>query len=170
MVPVLREIIGLCVGEQDEVLPRSWMYSRSMHKSQCERGHCAAPKRLAKIWKWKCQKPKLTMHFIYCKQLEVSMFHKWLEKPREGSWWRHKYPVGFPNRCSNYLLGTYFQLSRIHDTLALLTQVVQFRKVRLHAFTNTSPLISSNTINQHILTISHFKISKQLRSIKLSTQ
>ena len=33
----------------------------------------------------------------------------------------HKCPVGFPDRCSNYRLGTYFQLSRIHDTLALLT-------------------------------------------------
>ena len=71
----------------------------------------------SKIWKWKCQKPRLTMHFIYCKQLAISMFHKWLETPREGSWRRQKCPIGFPDRCSNYPLGTSFQLSRIHDTL-----------------------------------------------------
>ena len=33
MVVVLRKIVGLCVGEQEEVLPRSWMYWRSMHQS-----------------------------------------------------------------------------------------------------------------------------------------
>ena len=38
----------------------------------------------SKIWRWKCQKPRLTIHFVYCKQLAVSMFHKWLETPREG--------------------------------------------------------------------------------------
>ena len=117
----LREIIGLCVVEQDEVLPRSWMYWRSMHQSQCERGQCAAPKRLAKYGSGSAKNQNSTMHFVYCKQLAVSMFYKWLETPREGSWQRHKCPVGFPDRCSNYPLGTYFQLSRIHDTLALLS-------------------------------------------------
>ena len=48
MVAVLREIVCLCVGEQDEVLQRSWMCSQSMHQSRSERGHCATPKRLAK--------------------------------------------------------------------------------------------------------------------------
>ena len=38
-----------------------------------------------KIWKWKCQKPKLTMHFVYCKQLAASKFYKWLETLQEGS-------------------------------------------------------------------------------------
>ena len=48
MVAVLRKIVGLCVGEQDEDLPRGWMYLRSMHQSQCEKGQCKVPKRLAK--------------------------------------------------------------------------------------------------------------------------
>ena len=78
MVAVLREIVGLCVGEQDTVLQRSWMY---LQQSQCEGGHCAAPKRLAKYESGSAKNQNSTMHFVYCKQLAISMFHKRLETP-----------------------------------------------------------------------------------------
>ena len=120
MVAALRDIIGLCVGEQDEVLPRGWMYWRSMHQSQCERGHCATLKRLAKYGSGSSKNQNSTIHFVYCKQLAVSIFHKWLETPREGSWRRHKCPVDFPDRL--------------------------VQKSTAPRFTNTSPLISSNTV------------------------
>ena len=60
MVAVLRKIVGLCVGEQDEDLPRGWMYLRSMHQSQCEKGQCKVPKRLAKYGGGSAKNQKLT--------------------------------------------------------------------------------------------------------------
>ena len=60
MVAVLRKIVGLCVGEQDEDLPRGWMYLRSMHQSQCEKGQCKAPKKLAKYGGGSAKNQKLT--------------------------------------------------------------------------------------------------------------
>ena len=30
--------VGLCVGEQDKVLPRGWMYWRSMHQASIREG------------------------------------------------------------------------------------------------------------------------------------
>ena len=38
--------------------------------------------------------------------------------PQEGSWRRHKCPIGFPDLSSNYSLGTTFQLSKIHGAIA----------------------------------------------------
>ena len=38
MVDVLRKIFGLCVGEQDEDLPRVWMYPRKMHQFNVRKG------------------------------------------------------------------------------------------------------------------------------------
>ena len=50
MVAVLRKMFGLCVGEQDEVLPRGWMYWQSMHNSQCEQKTMHITEEASKIW------------------------------------------------------------------------------------------------------------------------
>ena len=42
--------MGLCVGEQEEVLPRGWMYWRSMHNSQCEQKAMHSTEEASKIW------------------------------------------------------------------------------------------------------------------------
>ena len=61
MVAVLRKMYGLCVGEQEKVLPRVWMYWRSMHNSQCEQKAMHSTEEASKFGWWKCQKPQLNI-------------------------------------------------------------------------------------------------------------
>jgi hypothetical protein len=42
--------MGLCVGEQEKVLPRVWMYRRSMQNSQCEQKAMHNTEEASKIW------------------------------------------------------------------------------------------------------------------------
>ena len=76
MVAVLRKMFGLCVGEQDEVLPRGWMYWRSMHNSQCEQKAMHNTEEASKFGWWKCQNRSLTLvkknSQVYWKQLAGS--------------------------------------------------------------------------------------------------
>ena len=51
------KMFGLCVGEQEKVLPRVWMYWRSMHNSQCEQKAMHITEEASKFGWWKCQKP-----------------------------------------------------------------------------------------------------------------
>ena len=44
-----------------------------------------------------------------------------IKTPQEGSWRRHKCPVGFSDLFSNQTLGSTYKLSKIYDTKALLT-------------------------------------------------
>ena len=61
MVAVLRRCMGLCVGEQEKVLPRVWMYRRSMQNSQCEQKAMHSTEEASKYGWWKCQKPQLNI-------------------------------------------------------------------------------------------------------------
>ena len=76
------EDMGLCVGEQDEVLPRSWMHWRSMHLVSMRERELHIIEEARKYGRWKCQNQRLNNAFVYCKQLAVSTFHKWLNHPK----------------------------------------------------------------------------------------
>ena len=52
------EDIGLCVGEQDEVIPHGWMYWRSMHQISMVDKAFHNTEEASKIYRWKCQKQK----------------------------------------------------------------------------------------------------------------
>ena len=49
--------MGLSVREQEKVLPRVWMYWRSMHNSQCEQKAMHSTEEASKYGWLKCQKP-----------------------------------------------------------------------------------------------------------------
>ena len=61
------------------------------------------------------QNQNSTMHFIYCKQLAVSVFHKWLETPERDRGGDTSAPLASLTVVVTTPLGTSFQLSRIDD-------------------------------------------------------
>ena len=90
--------MGLCVGEQEKVLPRVWMYWRSMHNSQCEQKAMHNTEEASKFGWWKCQKPQLNIS-----QKELTSLLQTTSRfniksmiiiyPKEGRSRRHKYPA-----------------------------------------------------------------------------
>ena len=49
------EDVGLCVGEQDEVLPRGWTYWQSMYLVSMRERTLHNTEEASKYGRWKCQ-------------------------------------------------------------------------------------------------------------------
>ena len=114
MVAVLRRCMGLCVGEQEKVLPRVWMYWRSMHNSQCEQKAMHSTEEASKFGWWKCQKPQLNISQKELTSLlqTTSRFNiKSMIKihSKKGRSRRHKYPVRSLDLQHNLVITNHFQ-------------------------------------------------------------
>ena len=107
----------------------------------------------SKIWRWKCQKPKLNNAFVYYKKTSNFNVPQVIKTLQEGLWRRHKVSLASPTLEVTKTLGTTFNWAEFMiKNIIDLGCLVQ--KATTPHSTNTSPLFSSNINNQHILTIS----------------